>query len=78
MTRTFQARFDGKSIVPDTPVDLPQDQRLTVTVVSTQLPELISGQQFLDAVKKVRISHEDVAAMNKAIEEGCEQVDDGG
>jgi hypothetical protein len=105
-------------IVPETPVDLPQNQRLTVTVDSAQplqtpkrptpaellepvKPPIshedaelmrraiteaesmgpyraISGQEFLDAVRKVRISHKDIAAINKAIEEGCEQVDDGG
>jgi len=74
------AHFDGKVIVPDEPVDLPRNQKLIVHVQpeSTTRPQGTSGREFLEAVKKVKISPEDLAAMNKAIQEGCEQVDDDG
>jgi hypothetical protein len=79
MTRLV-AHFDGKVIVPDEPVDLPRNQKLIVHVEpeSVGRPRGTSGREFLEAVKKVKISHEDLAEMNKAIEEGCEQVDDDG
>ena len=76
MTR-LTAHFDGKVIVPDEPVDLPTNQRLIVHVESAEArPRGVSGPQFLEAVRKVKIPHEDIVQMNNAIEEGCERIDD--
>lgn len=38
MTRTVTARFDGKVLVPTTPVELPIDQDLKLTI-SDSLPD---------------------------------------
>jgi hypothetical protein len=78
MTR-LKAHFDGKVIVPDEPVDLPTNQKLIVHVEAVDgqgRPRGISGRQFLEAVRKVKISHDDIVQMNNAIEEGCERIDD--
>lgn len=32
MTQTISAHFDGKSIVPDTPLELPAGQRLRIQI----------------------------------------------
>ena len=71
MTRTFQARFDGKALVPDAPVDLPQDQPLTVSVESAgthQDPDFGTVGYLLKHLKST-ISDEDAELMRRAIED---------
>jgi hypothetical protein len=77
MTKTFQARFDGKAILPETPVDLPQNQRLTVTVESQEAdddPEHGTVAYVVQKMKGHEISDEDAALMRAAIEENCERI----
>jgi hypothetical protein len=71
MTRTFQARFDGKAIIPETPVDLPQDQPLTVTIDSPDVPEDPAHGTVAYLMKHLRstISDEDAELMRRAVQE---------
>lgn len=53
MTLTIQAHFDGKVIVPDEPVMLPQNTPLTIRVdapVTPTLPPLAERQASYDAL----------------------------
>ena len=47
MTRTIAARFDGAAIIPDEPVELPMDKRLTVKIewADEAAPQFV---EFLD------------------------------
>lgn len=40
---TFNARFDGKVIVPDEPLDLPPNQPLIVQIQAVEAPENKEG-----------------------------------
>ena len=77
MTR-LTAHFDGKVIVPDEPVNLPTNKKLIIHVeAEDEQPRTrgVSGRQFLEAVRTVKISHDDIVRMNSAIEDGCERID---
>ena len=39
MTQTVNARFDGKSIVPDTPLEFPPGQRLRIQIETVESDE---------------------------------------
>jgi hypothetical protein len=67
---TFTEHFDGKVIVPDQTLRLRTDQRLIVHVE----PEDVGTPG--ESLRKYAgtIGKEDADQMQKAIEEGCEQV----
>jgi hypothetical protein len=77
----IKGHFDGKVIVPDEPLDLPKHQRLIVhieTVDGASLPPEsvargVDGRQLLRFAGA--IPPEDLALMERAIEEGCERID---
>ena len=48
MTRTFKARFDGKVLVPEGPVDLPTGASLEVQVAIQVEPEQQHGSSLED------------------------------
>jgi hypothetical protein len=76
MTSTFQARFDGKVVVPREPVDLPADEDLIVHVRPvTRRPEGTPGIALANLAGS--ISAEDAKQMMDAIEEACGRVDPG-
>ena len=70
MTRVLKAHFDGKVIVPDTPVDLPRNQSLTIRVDSEEQQDPAHGTvAYIVKHMKSRISDEDAELMRRAIEE---------
>lgn len=54
MTRTIQAHFDGRVIVPDEPVELPPATRLTVAVPIAPNGEMPTQQEIEDRVARIR------------------------
>jgi len=47
MTQTIKAHFDGKTLIPDEPVDLPVNRALTLTVESAISPaDSITGVEL--------------------------------
>jgi hypothetical protein len=76
MTRTLTAHFDGKVIVPDSPVDLPQHQRFCVTVTSLPVNDQLGTAEFvLRQLADHPISDEDAQAMRVAIEDAFERIE---
>ena len=77
----IKGHFDGKVIVPDEPLDLPKHQRLIVHIEPVGEagspagpgPRGIDGGQLLKFAGT--IPGEDLAAMERAIREGCERID---
>jgi len=67
MTKTIQARYDGRAIHPDEPLPLPRDTRITITVhteephseshplagADVELPR--TNETFAEAVRRIRI-----------------------
>ena len=80
MTRTFSGRFNGKAIIPDSPVDLPQRRKLVVRIESVENADDqgMSGAEFLRAIEQLDFSKKDRREIEQAIADGCEQVDDDG
>ena len=80
MTNRLTGHFDGKVIVPDEPVDLPLDQQLVLHVETA--PSLSAagtpGDEFLRAIQELTIPPDDLAQIERAIEAGCERVDEDG
>jgi hypothetical protein len=83
MTRTFKAHWDGKVIVPDEPVELPEGEKLEITAAPAAsgpfgppdpLPPGTPGWKLVEAARAANIPHEDIAEMERAIEEGCGRV----
>jgi hypothetical protein len=78
MTQTLTAHFDGRVIVPDQPVDLPQHERLVVTVRAWQgdaEPQHGTTEFVLRQIGNNPMSDEDAQIMRAAIEEACERID---
>jgi hypothetical protein len=72
MTTKLRVQFDGKTLVPLEPVDLPTGQVLDVEVRETQKP---ANEDRRNAILKVLqavppISAEDAAELERLIEEG--------
>jgi hypothetical protein len=72
MTTKLRVQFDGKTLVPLDPVDLPTGQVLDVEVRETQRP---SDEERRNAILKVLeavppISADDAAELERLIEEG--------
>ena len=74
MTRTLRAHFDGKVIVPDSPVDLPLNEPFEVTIKQVTKTQ-ISGAQFILAAKKLDISKQDWVIIETATTEAREKID---
>lgn len=71
MTTKLRAQFDGKTLVPLEPVDLPVGQVLDIEVSEAESlppgsPELVL--RIMDLLPK--LTAEDVAGLERAIEEG--------
>ena len=78
MTRVLRGHFDGKVIVPDSPVDLPRDQRLVIHVepdVASDDPTHGTVEYFVKHMQGHEISDEDAELMRAAIEDACERID---
>jgi hypothetical protein len=73
VTKVLTAHFDGKVIVPDDPVDLPRNQRLTITVESQLDPAHGTAGNLLKHIEP--ISDDDATEMKKAIDEAFETID---
>lgn len=70
----FTGKFDGRVIVPDQPVNLPQNERLMIRVEQTGAGVVgVKGAELLTFAGT--ISADDARTMSEAIEEGCERVD---
>jgi hypothetical protein len=70
MTR-LRAHFDGRVLIPEEPVDLPQGQVLDIEVREVSDPPIGSGAAILRAMSEPpHVSEEDVAALEEAIESG--------
>jgi hypothetical protein len=69
MIRSFRVHFDGKVLVPETPVDLPQNQPLTVSVEPTgvHLETDWGTAGYLMKHLTSTISDEDADLMRRAI-----------
>lgn len=70
MTQTLRARFDGRALIPEEPVDLPQDVVLDITIEgmdrpaeSTRLPTLADPNKSLE---------EKLAAIRRTFSHGVE------
>jgi hypothetical protein len=73
---TLRGHFDGRVIVPETPVDLPRNQRLVIQVEPEQAMQSAQGTAafIANAMKNHRINDEDAELMRIAIEENCERI----
>jgi hypothetical protein len=70
---TLRAHFDGKVLIPVGPVDLPVGRELEVDVRETNElpPALGSAARLLEAIRRPpHVTPEDVAELERAIEEG--------
>jgi len=67
----FKGHFDGRVIIPSTPVALPQGREMVFHV--EPVPRLVSGQELLKHAGC--IDEQTAAEMEAAIEE-CERIDD--
>jgi hypothetical protein len=69
----IRGHFDGMVIVPDEPIDLPRNTNLIIHIES-------AGPRGTDGASLLRfagtIDAKDLEMMSKAIETGCEKVDD--
>jgi hypothetical protein len=79
MTRTLSAHFDGKVIVPDDPVDLPVNRKLTITVSPGETergatPRGTAGF-LLKEFQGHGITDHDAELMKSAIEDACERIE---
>lgn len=76
MTKTFTGHFDGRVIVPEQPTDLPQNERLLVTVRVREsgLPAPTPGNRLLKYAGT--LTPAEAEELRRTIEEGCEGVDD--
>ena len=54
MTTTLTAHFDGKVLIPDETVDLPQGCKLEVVVTSKAEPPTGGGESLLDLVERLK------------------------
>lgn len=57
MTKTIQARYDGRAIHPDEPLPLPRDARITITVHAEepQEDEDVGATTFFDVARSISI-----------------------
>jgi hypothetical protein len=84
MTITFRARYDGRALVPEEPIDLPVDQELIVRAESAEssadapAPVKTTGREMIQLARRLNFSSEDLAEMQRAIEAGCERIDPDG
>ena len=77
MTRTVKGHFDGKAIIPDDPVDLPQNQRLIIHIEPDRGEEEPAfGTSAYLAKHLEPMSNEDAEEIRRAIAQGREGVDD--
>jgi hypothetical protein len=71
VTTTLRAQFDGKVLVPLEPVDLPTDKVLDVHISPSVGNPIGSAARLLEAMRQPpHLSKEDVAELERAIEEG--------
>ena len=68
MTSTFRARYDGKALIPDEPVDIPLGRRLMIRVEpASERPAGVSGASIARFFGVM--SDEDADAISRAIED---------
>ena len=78
MTR-LRAHFDGKVLIPEEPVDLPQGPILDVEVREPSEPPIGSGAAILRAIESApHVTREDVQALEDAINAGRLPADNRG
>ena len=72
MTSKFRARFDGKALIPEEPIDLPVSKSLTIHVLDDDRSHQTGPPLELLAMLRQlpRASEEDIRALEEAIEEG--------
>lgn len=70
MTR-LTGHYNGKVIVPDEALDLPQGQRLTIQIQA--LPKATTLTDWIELAEKLNFSKEDLHEMSQAIEESCDR-----
>jgi hypothetical protein len=76
VTKILKGHFDGKVIVPETPVDLPRNQRLTIRVESDEPEDPAHGTvAYLMKHLTTPISDEDAVLMRRAIDEADKNVE---
>jgi hypothetical protein len=56
MDLTFEARYDGVSFHPTTPVDVPKDSTVRVTVEVIDPPILVKRGNFLRTARAMKLS----------------------
>jgi hypothetical protein len=70
MTTTIRARFDGKVLVPEGPVDLPKDETLTLHIDRHSEHPPGSPAGILEALRFLKpVPKEDIEEMLRAIDE---------
>ena len=79
MTTTLRARFDGKVLVPQEPVDLEPGQIVQLQVTPVTEPPIGSGAAILRALDALpKVPREDVEELERLIEEGKLPVNERG
>jgi hypothetical protein len=79
MTTTLRARYDGKVLVPQGPVDLPPGQEVELRVTPITDPPLGSAAAILKVMDELPpIPQEDVDELMRLIDEDKRPVDDRG
>ena len=75
---SIKAHFDGKTLVPDEPLNLTPGQRLLVRIEAdvAHEPQGVPGSSLLRFAGTMTPA--DAAEMMRAIDEGCGKVDDDG
>lgn len=70
VTKVVKGHFDGRVIIPETPVDLPRNQRLTISVETDDLPAEPERGTVAYLMKHLTpISDEDANEMRRVINE---------
>jgi hypothetical protein len=76
VTKIIKGHFDGRVIVPETPVDLPRNQRLTISVEPDESPQDPERGTVGYLVKHLKpMSDEDADEMRRAIAEARKHVE---
>jgi hypothetical protein len=77
---SVKARFDGKVLIPDEPLDLPRNQPVLIRIEPLAATgAALRGVQGKSLLRFAgAIDRDDLRQMEEAIREGCERVDPNG
>jgi hypothetical protein len=70
----FKGHFDGRFIIPSSPISLPQGRELLFQV-APNLPEGVSGKTLLDLIDSMGLEQDTAGQIADAIERDCERID---